>query len=79
VLQKLFILKHANGNVLYLLLYFTVKYWEHFIMNVTIDITPTEGSISVKSGMAWKELILVCFVRNYISLVLKFVLSLNKV
>ena len=64
MLQKLLILKHANGNVLSLVSYFTVKHWEHFIMNVTMEITAADGSISFKSSMAWKELILACYVRN---------------
>jgi len=44
--------------------YFIVKYWEHFIMNVTMEVTTTHGSISFKSSMAWKDLILACYVRN---------------
>jgi len=63
VLQKLLILKHANGNVLSLMSYFTFKYWQHFIMNVTMK-TTTGGSISFKSSMSGKELIVACCVRN---------------
>jgi len=33
-------------------------------MNVTMEITAADGSISFKSSMAWKELILACYVRN---------------